>query len=133
MIQDLPTTASIPPVAHFNHSSYYYPYDITTETVTDDEGNESVVYKYMLLIVPEADYENIRQGNLCGTTEWTDALRSIERSAFYDLADMYISKYSTDEADEEKKQAWIDFKAEVRLTTTASDYPASVTYPAPPF
>ena len=101
--------------------------------MTDAEGNESILYRYMLLIVPEHDYENIRQGNLCGTDEWTDPLRAIERSAMYDLADMNISKYSTDELDEDKKQAWIDFKAEVRLTTTSSTYPASVTYPLPPF
>lgn len=133
MIKDLPTSASIPPMAHFNCSNYYYPYNITTETVTDAEGNESILYRYMLLIVPEHDYENIRQGNLCGTDEWTDPLRAIERSAMYDLADLNISKYSTDELDEKKKQAWIDFKAEVRLTTTSSTYPASVTYPLPPF
>lgn len=130
MIKSMPTSSTNPPMAHFNHTNFYYPYNITSTPATEETP---LTFHYDLLIVPESDYENIRQGNLCGASEWTDALRSIERSALYDLADMYISKYSTDEIDEDKKQAWIDFKAEVRLTTSSSEYPLEVIYPEPPF
>ena len=64
--------------------------------------------------------------------EWSDGLRRLERERLYDHADRMVSKYSTDVPDEDKRSAWVAYKAAVRATQDAPGYPADVTYPDMP-
>lgn len=85
------------------------------------------------LWLPTGQYELLRNGSLPpGAVQWNDGMREIERSALYDIADRHISKYTTDDPDTNKRNAWVEFKRQVRATPRQENYPQEVTYPALP-
>lgn len=88
-------------------------------------------WQYDETVLTRLEYQSILQGRLIGA-EWTDALRTLERTRLYRDADDMISKYSTDAVNESKKQEWIDYKAAVRATQDAEGYPQTVVYPEQP-
>lgn len=103
-----------------------------TSTEKDEQGEKYTLYSYTLYRFVAGEYELVQVGSLPADTVWDDTLRGIEREAMYDHADQMISKYSTDAADEKKRQKWIDYKAEVRATQKQKTYPQTVTYPEMP-
>lgn len=103
-----------------------------TSTEKDEQGEKYTLYSYTLYRFVAGEYELVQVGSLPADAVWDDVLRGIERSGMYDHADVMISKYSTDAADETMKQKWIDFKAAVRATQKQKTYPQTVKYPAMP-
>ena len=83
-----------------------------------------------MYIMSENEFVDVQIGRFAG--DWSDVLRGIQREYLYDHADKMVSKYSTDVADDTKKQAWITYKAGVRATQNAQGYPQTVTYPIMP-
>ena len=116
-----------PPAIEHNNMDVYCRFDFASTTVDD-----VTVWTYNEWFMSLSEYDSLRAGRLFGTEQWTDDLRSIERSALYDVADQHIMKYTTDAVDGEKRQAWVDYKAEVRATQHAQGYPVNVTYPSAP-
>lgn len=109
-------------------TSAVYRTNIRKETETVDE-REEIVYISDAYFFDGWEYDFVRNGILPSEAEWDDVLRSIERSALYDNADLYITKYTTDVADAEKAKEWIDYKGKVRATVNQENYPTEVTYP----
>lgn len=109
-------------------TSAVYRTNIRKETEIIDEREETV-YISDAYFFDGWEYDFVRNGILPSEAEWDDVLRSIERSALYDNADLYITKYTTDVADSDKAKAWIDYKGEVRATVNQEHYPTEVTYP----
>jgi hypothetical protein len=109
-------------------TSAVYRTNVRKETEIIDEREETV-YISDAYFFDGWEYDFVRNGILPSEAEWDDVLRSIERSALYDNADLYITKYTTDVADADKAKAWIDYKGEVRATVNQDNYPTEVTYP----
>lgn len=112
-------------------TSAVYRTNIRKETEIIDEREETV-YISDAYFFDGWEYDFVRNGILPSEAQWDDVLRSIERSALYDNADLYITKYTTDVADTEKAKSWIDYKGKVRATVNQENYPTEVTYPNPP-
>ena len=112
-------------------TSAVYRTNVRKETEITDEREETV-YISDAYFFDGWEYDFVRNGILPSEAEWDDVLRSIERSALYDNADLYITKYTTDVADSDKAKAWIDYKGKVRATVNQSAYPATVEYPETP-
>lgn len=124
------TQAVKPPFAEENGDRVYLRTDIVRVTVKSDrEGEEDrEEWQYNETVLTRLEYQNILQGRLM-SGEWTDALRTAERSQRYREADDMIAKYSTDSVDADMKQKWISYKAAVRATQDAAGYPKTVGYP----
>lgn len=101
-------------------------------TVPDADGTERIEWQYDEYYMTDNEYENIRAGRLFGIDGWSDALRGVERSARYRIADDMIAKYSSDVPDDAKKALWVQYKHAVRETQNAQGYPQQVTYPEEP-
>lgn len=119
-----------PPFAEENGDHVYLRMNIERVTVKGDrEGEEDrQEWRYNETVLTRLEYQNILQGRLM-SGEWTDALRTAERSQRYREADDMIAKYSTDATDAAMKKKWIEYKAAVRATQDAAGYPTQVTYP----
>lgn len=119
-----------PPFAEENGDHVYLRTNIERVTVKSDrEGEEDCQeWQYDETVLTRLEYQNVLQGRLMNG-EWTDALRTAERSQRYREADDMLSKYSTDAADKAKYDAWKGYKAAVRATQDAAGYPQQVTYP----
>lgn len=123
------------PTTEFNYGKVYVRFNVTrTEEVTDGpEGPETVQgWQYDEWFMTSDEYAQIQQGILPYGGHWDDALRGIERAYLYREADDMLSKYSTDEPDQEKYDAWKSYKHFIRLTQNAPGYPLTVEYPPRP-
>jgi hypothetical protein len=101
-------------------------------TEKDEQNHNTTSYLYTQYRFDTGEIELVMVGILPDGAEWDETLRSIERSALYDEADIKISKYSTDAADSRMRDRWIAYKAAVRATPSQRTYPASVEYPETP-
>ena len=122
----------VPNIEH-NYGGVYVRFNIQPFSETDPVTGETYSgWVYDEWYMTDIEYQLIRQGTMPYGGEWDDALRSIERGALYDHADVRIMRLSTYVTDETLKQAWITYKAGVHDTVNQPSYPASVTYPIPP-
>ena len=104
--------------------------NVHEQILQDEEGRTYRTYDQYRL--GPGEYELVASGIVPGGIAWDDVLRSIERGALYDEADRMIPKYGTDVPDTAKRDAWIAYKAAVRATQLAEQYPLVVTYPVRP-
>lgn len=126
------SSGMMPISPEWNADQVYIRYNVSIRQVEDEsEIRNEYVYDEIQMHINE--YNNVRMGILpISESAWTDQLRIIERSEIYRHADDMIMKYSTDVPDEDKRSAWIAYKAGVRSTQSSQGYPQEVTYPDRP-
>lgn len=108
-------------------SGSLYNTDIVTEST-----EESTIYDFTSYLFDNQEYDLLSVGILPPEATWDEHLREIERSFLYDEADIYISKYTTDVPDEEKRALWVAYKSAIRNSIYQENYPLEVTYPTRP-
>lgn len=108
-------------------SGSLYNTDIITE-----ETEEGIIYDFTSYLFDNQEYDMLSVGILPPQSTWDEHLREIERSFLYDEADIYISKYTTDVPDEQKRAMWVAYKAAIRNSIEQENYPLEVSYPDRP-
>ena len=120
------------PAEERNAQHVYIRCNYRKATVPEEDGGERIEWRYDEYYMTDNEYENIRAGRLFGIDGWSDALRAVERSARYRIADDMIAKYTSDVPDDAKRDMWVQYKHAVRETQNAPGYPQQVTYPEEP-
>lgn len=108
-------------------SGSLYNTDIIAETT-----EEGTIYDFTSYFFDNQEYDMLSVGILPTLSTWDEHLREIERSFLYDEADLYISKYTTDVLDEQKRALWVAYKAAIRNSVNQENYPLEVSYPDRP-
>jgi len=129
--REIVTSGIKQPAFEHNGQHIYIRWDYTSSVVpaTDTEP-EHTLWKYKEYFMPESEYYAICASVYPGP--WDETLREIEREHLYDHADKMVMKYSTDVPDDTMRQKWVQYKAGVRATQTATGYPQTVAYPEMP-
>lgn len=120
----------------FNAMQVYGRRNIVRETVTDEQGNETKVWKYDECMLEEIEYQQVTAGILPNGAEWNDFLRWFERRPMYEYADDMISKANEKIALGVDADSWTTYRDEmyayksaIRDTVKSASYPATVDYP----
>ena len=115
-----------------NCNHVYLRYNITQETIREEDGTERTGYVWDEWVLTTNEFSMIRQGILPYNAAWDEVLRGVERGYLYDNADKFCMKYSTYAKDDTKLAQWTQYKADVHNTVSQAGYPKEVVYPTKP-